>query len=231
MRLIITSDTHGFERGWSLYEDGLPEGDVLIHCGDYSRDFGSWLDTERFARWMGEQDYKYRIVCPGNHDYAVWENPAKAALLFKKHGIQMIGVDEITIDGVVFDGSPVMPISGYDPAFGFETEEKEREIAYRRIKKVDVLLTHTPPMGIMDKAKGKNLGCPILRQKIFDTIKPRLHCFGHIHEQRGTYREAGIEFINASSNTRGTYVRDAINGITHMTMGVRAPFTYDIEAF
>jgi predicted phosphohydrolase len=230
MRLVITSDTHGFERGWGLYEDTVPDGDVFIHTGDYSRDFGSWLDTVRFARWMSKLPFQYKLLCPGNHDYAVWENQAKAATLFKDHGITMMGVDRVVIDGVVFDGCPAMPMTHYDPSFGFEMEEGERADLLSRIGKVDVLLTHTPPMGILDQAKGKNLGCPVLRAKVFGTIRPQLHCFGHIHECRGTHQEDGIDFMNASSNTRGTYVRDAINGITHMTMGVRGPFVYDIEA-
>ena len=124
-----------------------------------------------------------------------------------------------------------MPLSGWDPRWGFEMEEEERERLLSRIGRVDVLITHTPPMGILDQtAKGKNIGCPVLRTKVFQTIKPQLHCFGHVHEGRGTYQEAGIDFMNAASNTRGTFVRDAINGITHMTMGVRAPYVYDIEA-
>jgi predicted phosphohydrolase len=231
MRLVITSDTHGFERGWGLYEDTVPEGDVFIHCGDYSRDFGSWNDVVRFAQWMGNLPHAHRILCPGNHDYGVYEHVARAARLFKEHGVRMIGVDKIIIDGVVFDGSPVMPISGYDPPFGFETEDPEREKMLGRIGNVDVLITHTPPFGILDRtAKGKNLGCEVLRTKIFEAIKPKLHCFGHVHEARGTHRQGGIDFMNASSNTRGTYVRDGLNGITHMTMSVRGPFVYDIEA-
>jgi Icc-related predicted phosphoesterase len=110
-------------------------------------------------------------------------------------------------------------------------EEDEREALLSRIGRVDVLITHTPPLGIMDRtAKDKRLGCPILRTKIFQTIRPQLHCFGHVHESRGIHQEDGIDFMNAASNTRGTYVRDAINNITHMTMGVRGPYVYDVEA-
>lgn len=229
LRLVITSDTHGFERGWSLYDDTMPPGDVFIHCGDYSRDFGSWNDTLRFAQWVGNLPYTHRLVCPGNHDYAVDEHRARAAQLFKKHGAHMIGVEKIVIEGAVFDGSPVMPVSGYTPAFGFEAEEVEREREYGRIGRVDVLITHTPPLGILDQtAKGNHLGCGILRTKIFEAIRPKLHCFGHVHEARGTYEEAGVGFMNAASNTRGSYVRDSFNNLIHMTMSVRPPFVYDL---
>ena len=50
VRLVIVSDTHGYERSLTdddKGEDGgggaaaktrLPEGDILIHCGDYQVD-------------------------------------------------------------------------------------------------------------------------------------------------------------------------------------------------
>jgi predicted phosphohydrolase len=230
MRLVILSDTHGFHRGMGQHGNApVPDGDVFIHCGDYSRDFGSWVDTVRFARWVGALPHPHKLVCPGNHDYAVYEKTAKAALLFKEHGITMLGVDEVTIDGATFDGCSAMPVSGYDPAFAFEADETERDRLFGRIKHVDVLVTHTPPKGVLDStAKGKHLGCPVLRRQVFERIRPRLHCFGHVHESRGIVREKDTVFVNASSNTRGTYVRD-VNGITHMTMGVRDAYVLDLE--
>ena len=133
-------------------------------------------------------------------------------------------------DGVIFDGGPYMPISGWDPAWGFETNDLERTKEWARVERCHVLVTHTPPMGVLDQSsKGPRIGCPILRKEVFGRIRPRLHCFGHVHEGRGIVREEGIVFMNAASNTRGTYTRDDINGITHMTMGVRDAYTFDLE--
>ena len=33
-------------------------------------------------------------------------------------------------------------------------------------------------------------------------IKPKVHIFGHIHEQRGHSRQFGIDFYNVSSATK-----------------------------
>ena len=51
------------------------------------------------------------------------------------------------------------------------------------------MLTHGPPLGIRDKIKyGRdNVGCAHLRRAV-ERCKPRLHCFGHIHEGWGAER-------------------------------------------
>lgn len=231
MRLAILSDTHGFHRGFGAFGNpGVPDAEVLIHCGDYSRDHGSWLDTLRFAGWMGKQPHKHKILCPGNHDQAVWENPTKAETLFREHGIHMLGKKSITIDGFCFDGGPWMPISGGDPAWGFEMEDPERAMEWERIQRCNVLVTHVPPKDILDQTdKSARLGCPFLREQVLNHIRPQLHCFGHVHEARGLIQEEGIWFMNAASNTRGTYTRDNEAGVTTMTMGIRDAYTFDLQ--
>jgi Icc-related predicted phosphoesterase len=224
LRFVITSDTHGFHRGMKM-----PDGDVLIHCGDFSRDYGAWMDTVRFASWMAKQPHKHKILCAGNHDYAIHEAPTKALTLFKEHGVHMLGMHPVEIQGITIDGGPWMPISPSNPSWGFEMEPEERETHWSRIKKADVLVSHSPPMGILDRnERGTRVGCEVLRKHVF-RIKPTIHCFGHVHECRGSYQENGIGFINASSNTRGNFVRDELNGITHMTMSVRDAIVYDLR--
>jgi Icc-related predicted phosphoesterase len=51
----------------------------------------------------------------------------------------------------------------------------------------DILITHSPPYGILDECvNGRRVGCEELR-RFHDEglISPRLHVFGHIHEQHG----------------------------------------------
>lgn len=53
---------------------------------------------------------------------------------------------------------------------------------------VDIMLTHGPPAGILDKIHwGKNVGCDYLL-KACRRARPRLHVFGHIHEAYGAVR-------------------------------------------
>ncbi|KAF2830169.1 Metallo-dependent phosphatase [Ophiobolus disseminans] len=53
---------------------------------------------------------------------------------------------------------------------------------------VDVMMTHGPPMGILDATRtGEHVGCEHLLRAA-RRCKPRLHCFGHIHEAYGAQR-------------------------------------------
>lgn len=49
---------------------------------------------------------------------------------------------------------------------------------------VDVVITHGPPEGILDYVNRKRTGCPHLFAAVAQA-RPRLHCFGHIHERWG----------------------------------------------
>ncbi|KAH9875358.1 hypothetical protein J1614_004850 [Plenodomus biglobosus] len=50
---------------------------------------------------------------------------------------------------------------------------------------VDVIMTHGPPMGILDSVRsGERVGCEHLL-RASRRCKPKLHCFGHIHEAWG----------------------------------------------
>ena len=63
----------------------------------------------------------------------------------------------------------------------------------------DVLITHGPPMGILDWVLPNHelVGCEELLPAVYK-IKPMLHLFGHIHEAYGIHEENGIKFVNAS---------------------------------
>ena len=69
-------------------------------------------------------------------------------------------------------------------------------------EKVDILITHGPPLGRGDLcAAGNRAGCHYLLQEIQERIKPRFHIFGHIHEDPGASSDGTTTFINASTCT------------------------------
>ncbi|CAE7026070.1 Ser Thr protein phosphatase family protein [Pyrenophora teres f. teres] len=54
--------------------------------------------------------------------------------------------------------------------------------------KIDVMMTHGPPMGVLDETdRGEHVGCEHLLRAA-RRCKPRLYCFGHIHEGWGAQR-------------------------------------------
>lgn len=62
LRLVLISDTHMQHRNLVM-----PEGDVLIHAGDLTNK-GRVKDIKEFDDWLGELEYKHKIVVFGNHD-------------------------------------------------------------------------------------------------------------------------------------------------------------------
>ncbi|TVY89755.1 Metallophosphoesterase domain-containing protein [Lachnellula willkommii] len=49
---------------------------------------------------------------------------------------------------------------------------------------VDIMMTHGPPKGLLDDSPHGHLGCPSLLHAL-QRCRPRMHCFGHIHEGYG----------------------------------------------
>lgn len=53
---------------------------------------------------------------------------------------------------------------------------------------IDIMLTHGPPKDVLDETdRGEKVGCDHLLRAV-TRCKPRLHCFGHIHEGWGAGR-------------------------------------------
>ena len=46
----------------------MPDGDVLIHSGDFTN-HGSLSEVREFAAWLTTLSYKYIIIVPGNHGW------------------------------------------------------------------------------------------------------------------------------------------------------------------
>ena len=65
-RVVVISDTHNVFP--SL--ESLPDGDLLIHCGDFTAD-GEWTQLREAANWLQIASAKYKhgiVAVAGNHD-------------------------------------------------------------------------------------------------------------------------------------------------------------------
>ena len=68
MRIVQISDTHGRHH---LLKN-LPDGDVLIHCGDFS-DNGTEEEVLDFLNWFIDLPHPHKIFVTGNHDLCLWD--------------------------------------------------------------------------------------------------------------------------------------------------------------
>ena len=196
-KITIISDTHGKHHEIT---DDLPGGDILIHCGDFMN--GGW-DVEEsidFLDWLEDiKGYKHKIFIAGNHDI-IFENDPKLALALTSayKNITYLQDSFIEVEGLKIYGSPWQP-EFYNWAFNLPRGAALKAKWDLIPEDTDILVTHGPPMGFNDQVngKGESLGCYDLKQRVLD-IKPKLHCFGHIHSGYGIVPEDSTKFINTS---------------------------------
>jgi Icc-related predicted phosphoesterase len=192
VRLVLISDTH-CHRGFSL-----PGGDVLIHAGD-ATNAGTPEELARFLAWFAAQPHRHRLLVAGNHDGVFQKDPALAARLIAEHpGITYLQDAGVEIQSVRFWGSPWQP---WKASMAFNLPRKGERIrqAWNQIPMAtDVLITHSPPHGILDAIPEEgSQGCEELRIRLA-TVRPRLHVFGHIHCGYGVAQSATTVYANAS---------------------------------
>ena len=220
MEITFISDTHQFHR--DDYEKSqltslLPGGPIIVHSGDMSGR-GGHNEILEFLGWFDSLNYTHKILIAGNHDFMFDVNPEMAhGVLSNYPGITYLNESGVVIEGIKFWGSP---ITLYFHNWAFNRHPHEIAPHWEKIPDdVDVLITHGPPFGILDKTHyGKiQTGCPILLEKI-KKIKPQVHAFGHIHEARGTVQTEDTLFINASTVD-----------LRYNLYDMSAPFKFDIN--
>lgn len=197
MKITVISDTHGQHAKLIL-----PLGDMIIHCGDISPE-GTIAEINGFLDWFYGIPYKYKVLIAGNHDW-LFETSSHLAKSMIPEGIIYLEDNMVEIEGIKIYGTPVSP-----PFCEWAFNRGPSQIIryWEKIPSgLDILITHCPPYGILDYVdyEGDGVGCKLLREEL-DRIRPRFHCFGHVHERYGTLKTDETTFINASV-LNGEYV-------------------------
>lgn len=191
MKIILISDTHSQHGSFKL-----PEGDMVIHAGDFSKR-GREEEVREFLDWYAALPHPHKVLIAGNHDFLAEREPEKFRGMLPEN-IHYLEDEEVVIEGIRIWGSPITPWF-YDWAFN---RHRGPDIARHWDPiplNTDILVTHGPPYGILDKVIPRNewVGCRDLMEKIAE-VRPKLHVFGHIHEGYGQEKVGETHFVNAS---------------------------------
>ncbi|KAL2751817.1 hypothetical protein ACRALDRAFT_1073137 [Sodiomyces alcalophilus JCM 7366] len=208
-RFLIVSDTHGDE-----FPDGLKplmSADVAIHCGDLTEE--SKLDEfKRSLQLLRDIDAPLNssssMSSENSADKAAMEREfgtfGEAERLFsevKDSGIVLLGEGTHTFKlangaKLTVFASPYTPSKSAGWGFQYVPSQMPSDSDghdWSIQEGTDVVITHGPPHGILDRAQDAVRGGS---QGLFAAVersRPRLHCFGHIHEGWGarlvTWRE------------------------------------------
>lgn len=184
------SDLHGFY-------PKLEGGDLLIVAGDLTANSEPEQLVE-YVLWLDQQNYRKKITIAGNHDIMLLGedfyplNDGEKKVYLCDSGTEF--------EGLKIWGTPWTKVfKGMNPhcmAFTCQNESELFEQWSIIPKNTDILISHEPPFGILDKVRSANVGSLTLKN-VVETINPKLHVFGHIHEGFGTF-SSKTQFVNAS---------------------------------
>lgn len=183
MKILHLSDTHGCHHRLR----DLPEADVAVHSGDFCM-VGSEQEAIDFLNWFCDLPCKHKVFICGNHDDCLY-------------GADIDGLDadvhylcnsSVEIEGLKFYGVPMFMGDCI-------TDRQSRN--YAGIPgDTDILITHSPPYGILDFDDGINYGSEDIRLKLSD-LHLKVHLFGHIHARHGVVEQHCTIFSNGAIMT------------------------------
>ena len=218
MKIKILSDTHA-----NHLDEPQDEVDMLIHCGDatnYRAEFANEKEWWYFWEWWKGYPAKYKVYVPGNHDSFL---DSTAGRRFIKEinkesvttGLFILVNTSVEIKGIKIFGSP------YTPTFGQWSFMRNRDKIGKNWKHIeegtDIVITHGPPKGILDIAPSYGRGSGGVELcgdnsllKAIYKVKPKYHCFGHIHDNQagdnnGILIRNEVTFMNCSQVVDGQF--------------------------
>jgi Calcineurin-like phosphoesterase len=107
--IVCISDTHGQHAKLSV-----PDGDVLIHAGDFMKFGNRPQEIVDFNRWLAKQPHRFKVVIAGNHDLMFERHPGVAkellgnAIYLENSGAELAG---LKIWGSLFSPSSIIGLS------------------------------------------------------------------------------------------------------------------------
>lgn len=190
MKIAVLSDTH------NIYDfANAPDADLLIIAGDILMQ-GSIKELQQVMLQLDMESHRWKhiLIVPGNHDFALekfinsslsWEEFAKDYEIIyypSNMTISHEGLVEI-LDLKIFTWAWVPNLPNW--AFHMPDHDmKEYCEKFDMPDKVDILVSHGPPRGILDLIpKYGQVGSRSML-KVFN-FAHNIHVFGHIHENYG----------------------------------------------
>lgn len=198
-KIVCLSDTHEMH-----HKVQVPDGDILIHAGDFCGRGLAASEVGNFLYWLDDQPHETKIVVPGNHD-VILETDDSIRKEFEKSGVHLLIDEEYTnkSSGLKFYGVPWTP-DFYPDLWGFQSRNAPLDYWDRIPEDTDVLISHGPPFGAADQIDPGNttdlssrpkaasvgsahLGCKRFASVLSDFASPLTIICGHIHGSYGKH--------------------------------------------
>ena len=171
MKVLLLSDVES-PYYWDYYEPGRLDGvDLILSCGDLSSKYLTFLVT------MGRAPLLY---VHGNHDKTYDRNPPEGCECVEDRLVTVKGLRILGLGGsILYSGGPHQYTEG-------QMARRIRRLWFqlKRAGGVDIVMTHSPALGLGDDADYAHRGFACL-VKLLDQYKPRYLVHGHVHVNYG----------------------------------------------
>ena len=194
MRIYAVADIHGRSSRLAFIRRHILElkPDVLVVAGDIT----GYVHPRQVIARLNAMPAPVLVV-RGNSDLSRVE-----ALVAKCGNVSSLHLSEITVAGIGFTGlGGTIPVP-FRSRICFR-EKRLMDSASPLVKDTSVLVTHTPPWGVLDRVAGRlHSGSRGLRRLIVDK-QPSVALCGHIHEDSGAAFIGRTHVINCSIGSSG----------------------------
>lgn len=236
----------------SAFHEPLPEADVVIHCGDLTK--RSTIEEYRAtAALLRSARAPVKIAIAGNHDVSLHESYYRERVaslskddrpdfgwLFKQLATHHDAAAAVSADAgltyleegahslVLANGARLrLYTSPWTPSYGGWAFQYLGPRAFDIPSDVDLAVTHGPPRDVLDfAANGDHAGCEHLFRAV-ERARPRVHCYGHIHEAWGAYygHWAGEHDPSARPESSGSEDAESVSSVGSAPTQVVPPRT------
>ena len=209
VRFVVVSDTHDHHfcqaLGHKHAAPVIPEGDVLIHAGDFTST-GREIEVAQFNAWLATLPHTHKIVIAGNHDLT-FDLESYPQLWKRFHHTHMLDAarikgslsnctylqdEECEVEGIRIYGSPWQP-RFCDWAFNLDRGQPLQAKWSKIPEGIDLLITHGPPIGMI---------CALNQEPVFSnaeigtcTCPHHTGLTGHGDECKGGHRAGCVDLL------------------------------------
>ena len=187
IKICAVSDTHSYQ--WDVK---IPKCDIFIFAGD-----AGLTDNVRawdFYNWLDNLDACYKVIVMGNHD-SICERVGKEICKEFFNNAIYLENQSVEIEGIKIWGSPFSKM--FNNWYFMRYDNELKEIWDTIPEDTDIVVTHGPAFGWLDRVGWKNEGSQTLRDRL-EEIKPKYHICGHIHSEHNIVQKRNTIIVNAS---------------------------------